>query len=304
MTVAQKVALVRAIPEEYPVTSALSVLGLSRSTWYYQAGRVGYADGYASLQEPLEAIARRHSEYGYRRATTELQETYGYDVNHKVVQRLNRLWGLPLARAVRPPRASAVRTVITAAADRANLLTGLESIGPFEVAYTDFTQLRYARGEAWLIAILDHVTKSLLGWALDEQRTTEVALRAWAMARCRLRRWGALSGLILHHDQDPVFTSYDWVRRLLVHDRVRLSYALNGAKDNPEMESFNSRFKNENRSLLLEAASIRELRQVVHGRLRYYDRERRHSALGNRSPHQVRGALRAANDKGKTRTSQ
>ncbi len=301
MTVAQKVALVKGLPEAR-VTDALSALGLSRSTWYYQASRLSYGDAYASLRKPLEAIARRQPEYGYRRATTELQETHGYDVNHKVIQRLNRLWDLPLARTVRPPRASAVRKVITAAGGRANLVAGLEHIGPFEVAYTDFTQLA---SEAWLIAILDHATKSLLGWALDAQRTTEIALAAWHMARARLRRWGASpSRIILHHDQDPVFTSYDWVRELLIEGRVRLSYALNGAKDNPEMESFNSRFKNENRSLLLEAGSPRELRRVVQRRLQYYDRERRHSALGNRSPYQERAALRAAKGKGKIKSSQ
>jgi hypothetical protein len=50
-----------------------------------------------------------------------------------------------------------------------------------------------------------------------------------------------LQGLIVHHDQDAVFTGYVWTARLLLKDHVRVSYALRGARDNTEMESFNSR---------------------------------------------------------------
>jgi len=88
----------------------------------------------------------------------------------------------------------------------------------------------------------------------------------------------------MHHDQDPVFTGHAWVRRLLLEDGARISYALNGAKDNPEMESFFSRFKNENRSLFADAPDIDALRAIEAERMRYYDRERRHSVLGNVAP--------------------
>jgi hypothetical protein len=40
---------------------------------------------------------------------------------------------------------------------------------------------------------------------------------------------GAGHGMILHQDQDPVFTSYMWTAQLLRKDSVRLSYALRGA---------------------------------------------------------------------------
>ena len=90
--------------------------------------------------------------------------------------------------------------------------------------------------------------------------------------------------MVMHHDQDAVYTSYDWVRQLLRRDRVRLSYALNGAKDNPEMESFNGRFKTEGHSLFLDAHDITELRTVVAERMHYYNSERRHSSIGYLAP--------------------
>jgi len=71
---------------------------------------------------------------------------------------------------------------------------------------------------------------------------------------------------------------------------VRISYALNGARDtilaqdNPEMEAFNSRFKTENRSLLLDAQNLGELSAVVGERMRYYNEIRRHSTIGYQAP--------------------
>ena len=77
-----------------------------------------YAEKYAHLEAPLKAIAEAHPEYGYRRATAELRETYGQRVNRKVVERLHRLWDLPLRRTLRP-KPSAIRRAIDTAGPRA-----------------------------------------------------------------------------------------------------------------------------------------------------------------------------------------
>jgi transposase InsO family protein len=92
------------------------------------------------------------------------------------------------------------------------------------------------------------------------------------------------AGMVMHHDQDPVYTSYDWTGRLLLCDHLQVSYTLDGARGNTEMEAFISRFKNENRSLLLDAATIEALEKVVNERMRYYNEARRHSVLDNQPP--------------------
>lgn len=285
MTRARKIALVERVRDEFGLGPALRVLDLPRSTWHYQAKRRPYAEKHAALKEPLLTIAEELPEYGYRRATDELSEKIGRRVNRKVVQRLNQIWDLTVFREAPAPRPSGIRQLITESGDRINLVAGLESIEPFQVAYTDFTELVYAKGKAWLIPILGHVTKVVFGWALGPSADTELALRAWKRARAGLRRLGVSSaGIIVHHDQDPVFTSYEWTRQLLLRDQARVSYALRGAKDNPEMEAFNSRFKNENRSLLADARSLSELEEIVRARMNHYNRRRRHSALGNQAP--------------------
>ncbi|MFO7743316.1 MAG: integrase core domain-containing protein, partial [Anaerolineae bacterium] len=82
-----------------------------------------------------------------------------------------------------------------------------------------------------------------------------------------------------HHDRDSVFTGYRWTAQLLLEDGLQMSYALRGAKDNPEMESFNGHFKGEGHSLFLEARSMTDLKAVVAQRMDYYNTERRHSSI-------------------------
>ena len=175
----EKVGLAQQVRAEFPLAPTLEVLGLARSTWYYRTRRQrAYTAKYGHLRRTLERIARAHPEYGYRRTTTELREKHGQVVNHKVVQRLHQAWGLPLVRGTRLPRPSGIRRVITMAGERANLVAGRSTIGPFEVVYTDFTELRYEGGTAQLIPLLDHCTKLALGWAVGPQAITELALLA------------------------------------------------------------------------------------------------------------------------------
>lgn len=155
------------------------------------------------------------------------------------------------------------------------------------VIYTDFTELVYADGarKAYLMPIIGHACKMAFGWAVGRNANTTLALKAWHEAKVTFRRLSiSFEGMIVHHDQDSVYTSYGWNSQLLLEDKARLSYALNGAKDNPEMESFNGRFKTENRSLFLDAQSVDELRNIVAQRMDYYNTERRHSSLDYVAP--------------------
>ena len=57
---------------------------------------------------------------------------------------------------------------------------------------------------------------------------SELALAAWTAAERTLARLrDSFVGVIVHHDQDPVFTGYAWTGQLLSAG-VRLSYALRG----------------------------------------------------------------------------
>lgn len=288
MTTEEKVSLVETAKDTYGLNQSLKVIGLPKSTWYYhQNEKVMYEERYADVLADMEDIALEHPEYGWPRMQVELNEEYGYQINHKVVQRLLRTADLRLIRAVRRPQPSRIRQIIREVGDRANIVAQMDEIGLFEVLYTDFTEIRYANGarKAHLIPILGHTSKVVYGWALGDGPTTEVALQAWEQAKGGLQTLGiSPRGMIMHHDRGSAFISDRWTYRLLKVDKLRLSYALRGAKDNPWMESFNSRFKEEGHSLFLEAQDLAELVQVIDRRMTYYNTDRRHSTLGYVAP--------------------
>ena len=130
---------------------------------------------------------------------------------------------------------------------------------------------------------------------MESSANRDLALRCWEEVKQALAHIGhGTDGLIVHHDQDTVYTSYDWLQALLIRDRARVSFAEHGARDNPPacpagavgrwIESLWGRFKVENESLLSEAATLEELEWVIDRQMRYYNTERRHSGLGYRAP--------------------
>jgi putative transposase len=293
----EKVSFVESVRDEYPLTVALSVAELPKSTWYYhQRYKVSVDEKYAHLRPILEKIAREHPEYGYRRTQKELAEAYGYVHSKELVRQLHKRWHLRLFHNKRRSEPSQVRQAIQEAGQQANMVAQMADIGLFEVLYTDFTELRFANGtrKAYLMPIIGHTSRLAFGWAIGPSANTEVALAAWQRARHTMRDLSIdWSGMVMHHDQDPVYTGYAWTQQLLLEDGLYISYALNGARDNPQMESFIGHFKDEGCSLFLEAETVSDLHQVVDQRMVYYNSERRHSSIGYQSPlayiQQVRG---------------
>jgi len=288
MTSEQKAALVKSAKDRYGLNLALDTVGLPKSTWYYhQKHKVDYEEKYAYLRPILEEIARDHPAYGVPRIMPELRQEYHLEVNHKVVERLLGTWDLSILRSTHRPRPSSIQQAITEAGELANLVAQMEKIGLFQVVYTDFTELVYADGhrKAILMPIIGHTSKAAFGWAVGESSDTVLALRAWERAKATFQQLDIpYAGMTMHHDRDSVYTGYEWTSQLLLKDKLRLSYALRGAKDNPEMESFNGRFKEENHSLFLDAQNLEALVEVVDQRMTYYNTERRHSSIGYLPP--------------------
>lgn len=210
-----------------------------------------------------------------------------------MVQKLLCQWELKLPRQIKKPKPSTIKEYLVALGDRANLVAEIKSQGnnrpvePLDILYTDYTRLAYCRGEkhAWLMTIIDHTSKTALGWAVGLSTDTQTALAALDKAEQAATKLETnLTGSIVHHDQGSTYTGYAWIHRVLLVNRAQISYALHGAKDNPEMESFHSRFKPENKSLFLDCLTLGELTAVVKQRLIYYNTQRRHSSIGNQKP--------------------
>lgn len=264
---------------------------MSKGTWHYRmrdgskAAEKEAAD--EALREPTIEIIRKHPAYGYRRIRPDLEEATDQVISDKRLRRLLNTWELGLHRTVSRPEPSPIRrTLSQAPSGQLNLVKDRE-VEALEVFSTDFTELPYAGGDrkAWLIALVDLDSVWVPGWATGPSANRELALEAWKRTTAAFSRLGRdVATTLVHSDQDSVFTSYDWLRALLLDSGARVSYSENGAKDNPWIESFWARFKHENHSLFLEAATLAELAPLVDQQMRYYNRERRHSAIGNQPP--------------------
>jgi len=274
--------------ERFGVNQVLGALNISKGTWYYrQNEQVPYEEKYQKLKKPLMKIARKHSEYGYRKVVSALEEM-GIALNHKVVQKLQKHWELPLIRRIRKPSVSAIRKVIDQLGDKVNLVARLKKIEAFDVLYTDFTEILYDKGKkkAYLMPLIDHNSKLAVGWAVGPADNSTLALQAWDRAKKRMKVLYRknISRVIVHHDKDGVYTGHRWLHQVRVVDGARVSYSLNGARGNTAMESFNGHFKGENDSAFWDQRTLLDLIKTVESRMQYYNEIRAHQSLGNKSP--------------------
>jgi len=190
-----KVELVEEHKEEYGLNACLTAIGLPKSTWYYWKERkVSYEEKYAHLQAPILKVVEENPSYGYRRIRSELKER-GYMAGEHVIRRLINCWGLNLKRAVTKPQPSKPRQYLQAATGL-NLVKEITDLEPFQVLYTDFTEIKYANGtkKVHLMPIIDHKTKLVVGWEVSERKDTSLALNALWAARETLGRMGLTLG--------------------------------------------------------------------------------------------------------------
>ena len=111
-------------------------------------------------------------------------------------------------------------------------MAGLDP-GPLEAFSTDFTELTYANGyrKAYLMAVVDLESKYVPGWAVGPSANRKLAMRCWEQVRERMRSLGEeLGEKIIHHDLDSVYTSYRWLRAILLDDEMHISYSENGGE--------------------------------------------------------------------------
>jgi transposase InsO family protein len=138
-----------------------------------------------------------------------------------------------LPRQVSKHNPSPVQEILGDAAGQLNLVAGLDP-DPLEAFSTDFTELTYANGnrKAYLMAVVDLESKYVLGWAVGPSANRKLAMRCWEQVRERMASLDEkLDEKIIHHDLDSVYTSYRWLRSMLLDDGLRVSYSENGARE-------------------------------------------------------------------------
>ena len=100
---------------------------------------------------------------------------------------------------------------------------------------TDVTYLRTHEGLAYLCAVIDLFSRSVVGWAVQSSQTSELAVRALRMVIWRLKLG---PGLLVHSDQGAQFTSREWATFLREHNLVHSVNRKGNCHDRAVAESF------------------------------------------------------------------
>lgn len=284
-----KIGLAKQLSCQFAVRLCCSCLQLNPSTYYKAKNRQDdrFEIKYKNLKNKIREIIVDNSAYGYRRIKDELKDEYNIIINAKTLRKLLKLWNFNILRKVHSPQRSGIEQIIEELGPLANLIKTLapQTIKPFQLIYTDITEITCKAGKLYLIPFLDHITKKIIGYEVSTSPDTESVLRAFNKAlRFLKNKKITLSQVIIHQDQGSVFKAYKYVQEL-VKRGIALSYSRKARPgDNPEMESFFGRLKTEKKHLFVEAETLEELEKEINIAIEYYNAKRRHSKLGNKSP--------------------
>jgi len=220
-------------------------------------------------------FAAHDGTYGSPRVHEELRAE-GWHVSRRRVERLMRAAGLRgrVARIYRPSRA-----LNRFYHQHPNRVRGLHAAAPNQIWLGDITYIPLATQWRLLAVILDQYSRRVLAWTLARHRGARLTC---AVLNAAVRRRQPNAGLIFHSDRATEYSAAAFRDRLRELGAYQ-SAALTGPGENAHMESFFHSLKAE----LVHGTPFKteaELRSQLRRYFYHYNNERRHSALGYRSP--------------------
>lgn len=232
------------------------------------------------LTERIRQLHReRRGVYGSPRIWSELVLGDGERIGRKRVERLMRQAALS-GLISKKWRATTIRVPGVRVADDL-LERNFAAAAPNRCWVADITYLRSWEGWLYLVAVQDLYSRRIVGWAMADHMRAELVTDALQMALAHRR---PDSGLIWHSDQGSQFVSLDFGQKARAAGIAQSMGSRGDCFDNAVAESFFATLKKElihRRSWPTKA----ELRTEVFDYIEvFYNRERRHSTLGQRSP--------------------
>lgn len=275
-SVAEKRALVERNCAGITMVRQCELLGLSRSSVYYQP--TGESALNLVLMRLIDEQYTRTPFFGYRKITFGLRQQ-GYPVNRKRIQRLMHALGLeaiyPKPDLSKPHPQNRVYPY---------LLRGVPIERVNQVWSADITYIRLTGGWMYLVAVIDWFSRYVLAWEVSTTLDTDFCL----MALERALRYGQPE--VFNTDQGVQFTSQAFTGML---QSVGIAISMDGrgrALDNIFVERLWRTVKYEE-VYLNDYASVPIGRQRLGAYFPFYNTERPHQGLGYRTPANVYGIL-------------
>ena len=274
--------MIAAEKTNYPVAVMCRVLHVSR-TGFHNWERRAPSDRALSDAWLTEKVRQLHDAsrgiYGAPRIDAELDMEHDVRVGRKRVARLMKAAGISGVKPRKRWRTTIRIPGITPATDLVE--RQFRPTSPNVLWVADITYLRTGEGWLYLAAVQDAYSRQIVGWSMATHMRTMLVVDALKMALSRRR---PPPGLIHHSDHGSQYVSLAFGRA--ARDAgIAVSMGSRGdAYDNAVAETFFATLKKElvNRR---SWPSRLELQSAVFEYIEaFYNRERRHSTLGMRSP--------------------
>jgi putative transposase len=284
-----KFAFIRDHQAEFPVGLLCEVLGVSRSGYYAWRDRPPSPTAVrrARLVEQIRAAHQEaRSVYGSPRVHRELKAR-GVACCENTVAKLMRAHGI---------RSKASRRFVARTTDGRHDRPVADNVlarefypdRPDTAWAADITYIPTAEGWLYLAAVIDLCSRKVVGWATADHLRAELPVEALRMALTHRRPTGEL----LHHSDRGVQYASDAYQSLLAAHGIEPSMSRPGnCWDNAVVESFFSTLKRElihHEAYASHAEARRSLFEYIEV---FYNRRRRHSTLGYRSPAEFEARL-------------
>jgi len=254
-------------------THQCTLLGLSRSTYYYQPQQVN--DDELALLRLMDEQYLKTPQYGARSYATWFQRQ-GIDVGRKKAARLMKTLGI-ISTAPKP------KTSVPGKRHKVYpyLLKGKVIDRPNQVWASDITYVPMEKGFAYLVVIMDWTSRKILSWRLSNTMDADFCVDALQAA---IMDYGRPE--IFNTDQGAQFTSAAFTNVLKDHD-VQISMDGKGCyRDNIFVERLWRTVKYEH--LYTRAFdNLKEVKQSLITWFKWYNQERFHQGLNNLTPDEV-----------------
>jgi len=257
------------------------IIGASRSgyyQWKIQPQSRRQKENEKILMEIKESHKNSRRAYGSPRIVEDLKAK-GMKCGKNRVARLMKIHGI-VGKAKKRFKATTNSNHALPVAE--NLLNqNFTAEKPNTVWLSDITYVPTLEGWLYLVVILDLFSRQILGWAMSDRLTSGFVVKALYQAIGR-RHPG--SGCIFHSDRGIQYASTDCRDVLMAYGFIQSMSRKGNCYDNAVAESFFHTLKTE---LVYDYRyeTRAEARQSIFEYIEmFYNRKRRHSALGYRSP--------------------
>ena len=270
MTLSEKRSLISALQQEYSVRDICGILGVNRSSFYYQPK----ADSSeAVLRAEIEKLAGAYPRYGYRRIR-QLLVRQGYTVGTRRVARLMKENHL----LVSVKRACQTTKSLQGEKPWSNLLENLDVSHQDQVWVADITYVRLNGRFIYVCLLMDVFTRMIKAWQISQHLNQSLTLKPLQEALSQ-------SVPEIHHsDQGVQYLSKAYISMLQCHN-IEISVARRGR---PWENGYAERLI---RTLKEEEVDINDYQNITEARERIrqfitqvYHLKRPHAALGYLTP--------------------